>query len=311
MRLALLAGIDNYPKAPLNGCVSDAQAIAHLLSRNEDGSSNFSCLLLTNTVTKAGLRERIADLFSKASECAIFYFSGLGNANGCLLTPDSISADDGISFSEIITLANYSKCRNAVIILDTIYSGATGSPYTFNEGSNKLIIREGVSILNNQNYMPKPIETGQGNIFSTLLCHALDGGAADILGRVNLTSIVTFISNTLGPWDLPPLFKTNSTHIVSVRQCKPHIKPQVLRQLTVFFPDPSMEYPLDPSFEWTSPSVVSDNVSAFRILQQYESVGLVHPIGEEHMYWAAVNSKACGLTSTGKLYWKLIKDGKI
>lgn len=46
-------------------------------------------------------------------------------------------------------------------------------------------------------------------------------------------------------------------------------------------------------------------------LQKLEGVGLVVPVNEEHMYYAAMNSKSCKLTPIGKRYWKLVKEGRI
>ena len=46
-------------------------------------------------------------------------------------------------------------------------------------------------------------------------------------------------------------------------------------------------------------------------LQKLESVDLVEPVDEEHMYFAAMNSKSCRLTPLGKYYWKLLKDDRI
>jgi hypothetical protein len=42
MKRALIIGIDDYPTAPLSGCVNDADAIANTIERNGDGSPNFS-----------------------------------------------------------------------------------------------------------------------------------------------------------------------------------------------------------------------------------------------------------------------------
>ena len=52
-------------------------------------------------------------------------------------------------------------------------------------------------------------------------------------------------------------------------------------------------------------------MSIFKNLQKLESVGLVCPVGEEHMYYAAMNSKSCKLTPLGQHYWNLVKSGKI
>ncbi|MGF1573365.1 MAG: caspase family protein, partial [Sumerlaeia bacterium] len=41
------------------------------------------------------------------------------------------------------------------------------------------------------------------------------------------------------------------------------------------------------------------NVAIFKDLQKMEGVGLVVPVSEEHMYYAAMNSKSCRLTALG------------
>ena len=50
---------------------------------------------------------------------------------------------------------------------------------------------------------------------------------------------------------------------------------------------------------------------SFKELQKFESVGLVVPVEEEHMYFAAINSKSCRLTALGYQYWRLVKEKKI
>lgn len=46
-------------------------------------------------------------------------------------------------------------------------------------------------------------------------------------------------------------------------------------------------------------------------LQELESIGFVEPIGEKHMYFAAMHSKACKLTDLGMYYWLLVKRGRV
>ena len=76
MRRALCVGIDDYPGAPLQGCVNDATAMERLLSRDEDGSLNFDTMLLTSDVAlQTGLANRIgtlADAQAWAAEIAGF-----------------------------------------------------------------------------------------------------------------------------------------------------------------------------------------------------------------------------------------------
>jgi hypothetical protein len=40
-------------------------------------------------------------------------------------------------------------------------------------------------------------------------------------------------------------------------------------------------------------------------------VYLVVPAGAEHMYDAAMQSKACRLTAAGRYFWRLAKDERI
>ena len=50
---------------------------------------------------------------------------------------------------------------------------------------------------------------------------------------------------------------------------------------------------------------------AFATLQKYRAAKLLVPVGAEHMYFAALESKACRLTPLGRHYWQLAKDGRL
>lgn len=56
------------------------------------------------------------------------------------------------------------------------------------------------------------------------------------------------------------------------------------------------------------PYADAEHVNVFKELQLFESVGLVEPVGTEHMYFAAMENKSCKLTALGLHYWKLSKD---
>jgi hypothetical protein len=75
---------------------------------------------------------------------------------------------------------------------------------------------------------------------------------------------------------------------------------------------------MDPSYEYTNtakapkskkPYADKKNVKIMKELQKLQSVGLVEPYGAEFMYYAAMDKKACKLTTLGKHYWKMV-DGK-
>jgi hypothetical protein len=96
MRRALVVGIDDYPRAPLKGCVNDADAMAALLARHADGSPNFDVQRLTSdsaSITRGNLLANIQRLFGHDdADVALLYFSGHGtenNLDGYLVTPDA------------------------------------------------------------------------------------------------------------------------------------------------------------------------------------------------------------------------------
>ena len=102
MRRALIVGIDDYPSQPLQGCVNDANRMGTILARNEDGSPNFDCRLMTapeTTVSRPLLRQSIKELFEHPADVAWFHFSGhgfLNNHDGYLVTQDANTFDEGV-----------------------------------------------------------------------------------------------------------------------------------------------------------------------------------------------------------------------
>lgn len=322
MKKALLVGIDDYPNCPLHGCCNDAEAMKDLLERNGDGSPNFSIKLRENVKTKGELRKLVEDCFSGDEEIALFYFSGHGqidSVGGYLVTPDYSNFDWGLSLQEVLTIANGSRCQNKIIILDSCHSGFAGSINT--SGQNTAVINEGVTILTASLSNEAAVEVNGHGIFTSLLLDALAGGAADITGHITPGSVYAYIDKALGPWSQRPVFKTNVKRFVSLRDVIPQVDISIIRKLCTYFPSENTELGLDPSFEPTNaldvphnviePYATPKNMQIFADLQKLEGIGLVVPIGEEHMYFAAINSKACALTATGKHYWRLVHDCRI
>lgn len=54
-----------------------------------------------------------------------------------------------------------------------------------------------------------------------------------------------------------------------------------------------------------------EHEAIFSILQRYVKLNLVIPVGEEHMYYAAIHHKSCKLTAQGQHYWNLVKKNTI
>ena len=320
MKKALVVGIDSYLQSPLNGCVNDAEAVTSLLEHNEDGSTNFSVTKLINVQKRGDLKRNIRDCFQGNDEIALFYFSGHGfidSFGGYLVTPDCQQDDVGISMCEILEMINQSKCENKVVILDCCKSGMMGSVSTTNQTT---VIQEGVSILTACRSDEVAIEMGGQGVFTSLLIEALKGGAADIIGNISTGGIYAFIDKALGPLDQRPIFKTNVSRFSPIRKAKPQIASEILHKIIKYFPLPSHEFALDPTFEYTNtpdsghnhkePYAIKENTAILQDLQKMVSVGLVKPCNADHMYYAAMDSKSCKLTSIGQHYWYLV-DKKI
>ncbi len=309
MKKALIIGINDYPKAPLKCCINDATAIEELLSTNGDGSPNFAVQLVTSVKTKRDLKERIVKLFEGDDETVLLYFAGHGLVNeigGYIVTPDFEQYDEGINMEEILTIISKSEIRNKIVILDCCHSGAFGAP-EISQGSSHL--DEGVSILTASRNNQLASEVNGHGVFTNLLIEALKGGAADLRGHITPGSVYAYIDQALGAWEQRPVFKTNISRFISLRNIMPPVPLDILRKMTEYFPSQTDEYKLVPSHEYTNEIVAkADHVAIFKNLQKYQSVGLLKPVGEEYMYWAAQNSKSCKLTPLGYHYWRLVKE---
>jgi uncharacterized caspase-like protein len=263
-------------------------------------------------VTRAALREQLQLLFNDPADVALFHFSGHGtinNLDGYLVTQDAVKYDEGVAMSEVLKLANESKAKEVVVLLDCCFSGQLGNPPVVD--NTKALLREGISILTAGRGNQPSVETGGGGVFTSLVVDALEGGAANLLGAVSAPSIYAFVEAALGAWDQRPLFKAHVSSVVELRRSTPPIARALLQALPEFFPLPAEDHPLDPSFERTSQNSDPANVTRFNELQALNRVHLVVPVDAVHMYDAAMDSKACRLTPSGRYYWRLAHDGRI
>ena len=315
MRRALIVGIDGYNQAPLSGCVNDAKAVDAVLKRHGTGSLNFETLLRISppgSLTKPDLRSAIRQLFETPCDTALFYFSGHGlisSGEGYIVTTDAEQDDEGIQMTEILGLANKSPVKNKVIILDCCYSGNMGTPNT--AGGDVAELSEGLTVLTASRGSEAAMEEQDGGVFTNLVIAALKGGAADLRGHITPGSIYAYVDQALGAWDQRPIFKTNVTQFTSLREIEPQVPLATLQKLVNYFPGPHDEHSLDPSYEYTEDEHNPDKVKIFKDLQKMEGVGLITPVGEEHMYYAAMYSKSCKLTPLGVQFWRLANEDKI
>lgn len=322
MKKALIVGIDVYPTAPLNGCVNDAKEITTVLEKNDDGSSNFDVRLIPNIEAKGRLMVLIRELFSGSGDTALFYFSGHGCVSGdfgYIVTPDAMEGTEGVSMCEIMKLANESKFKNRIIILDCCFSGQLCKTESSNIGAPH--IARGVTILSACNHDEAAVERGGHGLFTALMLDALKGGAASVDGEVSPSGVYSYVDRSLGAWEPRPLFATNVSERVVLRKAKPEVRPDTLRNVCKYFETADSTHKLDPSYEDTnSPTINREaikpyadkgNVAIFKELQEMARAGLVVPVDAAFMYFAAMESKSCALTARGRHYWHLAKTNKI
>ncbi|NKJ71806.1 caspase family protein [Rhizobium leguminosarum bv. viciae] len=330
-RKALVVGIDYYETFnSLNGCVTDAQSVARVLSRHANGDVNFKAprILLGQgkygPIRRKELRDSIEKLFSGEPEIALLYFAGHGYidaAGGFLCPSDCRDGDDGIPLDEVMKFARKSKAANKIIILDSCHGGIAGNR---EKGSGIAELDHGVTLLTASTEEQYAHEGGNGapGVFTNLMVDALEGAAANLVGDITPGSVYAHIDQSLGPWGgQRPVFKTNVESFVSLRKVDPPIPLSALHQLPILFPTPDHKIQLDPSFEPerseeqkadpTLPKPDPTNNAIFEVLQNYTKVNLSRPVGAKHMWHAVMTRKYCELTVLGKHYWRLVKDDLI
>lgn len=319
MKKALIVGLNNYPGRELEWCNNDAIAMTELVESNGDGSPNFEVVPIIDNCSKKNLTLAIGKLFADDADIALLYFSGHGADidGGYLCTTDFSESNYGVKMTDVLEMANKSRCKNKVIILDCCFAAKMGESILLN---NNSILGEGVTIIAaSQSWqLSEEKRSLQHGIFTELLIQGLKGGAADIGGNITPASLYSFVDQSLGAWQQRPVFKTNISQFLPLRTIQAKVSKSILRKLSTYFENPTDEFKLDPLYEYTNalniehqviePYADAEHVNVFKELQLFESVGLVEPVGTEHMYFAAMENKSCKLTALGLHYWKLSKD---
>jgi hypothetical protein len=326
MRKALVVGIDYYDKiARLYGCVRDAHSVRSVFDRNTDGTVNFGVKFLSGTgpterVERDTLKDHVRELFADDSDVALFYFAGHGHIDdtgGYLCASDTRNGDDGLALSDVLTLANRSKAKNKVIVLDSCFSGIAGDRSLT---PNTAELSQGLTILTASTDTQYASEKNGCGVFTNLFVDALSGAAANLAGDVTTATVYAHLSKSLGSWQQRPVFKTNVKNFISLRKVQAPIALADLQRITEFFPAPGAEFQLDPSFEPERspgddargiPPPIPENTRIFAILQKYVRVNLVIPEGAPHMWHAAMGSKSCKLTVLGEHYRGLVASKQI
>lgn len=327
---ALLVGIDGYEVFnPLNTCVADATAMERLLERNADGSPNYSCRLMvygdnTNTrkVTRPLLREACYQLFDDPGD-VLFYFSGHGSltkVGGYVATTESEADDWGIPMREIIELANVSRARDVVLVLDCCHAGEIGNVSLFDRPGERnplATLRENMTVIAASRASESSVESDKYSLFTESLLDALDGGAADHMGWVTAQSAYAYIERGFGGWVQRPVYKSHATDLTVIRQCAPLIERLKLHQLVELFPAPDHKYQLDRGYDpededGNFPEQIDpEKIRRSKLFKEYRDVGLVKSTSGEQFYWVARHDGTLELTLRGREYWRLIKGKRI
>ncbi len=206
MRKALIVGIDHYDHiGALRGAVNDAYSVKSVLERNSDGTLNFAKPKLlagtgpTSSASRTELRDSVEALFADDADIALFYFAGHGyidDTGGFLCASDCQTGHDGLALHEVMTMANRSRAKNKVIILDSCHGGIAAANASATQMSE---ISDGVAILTASTADQYAMETGAGSgVFTSLLVDALSGAAANLVGDITPGSVYAHIDQSLG-----------------------------------------------------------------------------------------------------------------
>jgi len=292
-----------------------------ILERHEDGSPNYDCRVLTSPgprpVTRKFLREQWAELFENFDGDVLFYFSGHGtptDVGGYLVTQDGEPGDPGLAMNDLLTLANRSKARSVLLILDCCFSGDLGNPPNLqSHGSieNQAQLREGLTILAASRSSQTAAEVGGHGVFTKLVVGALSGGAADVRGLISVAAVYAYVEQALGSWEQRPVYKSHADRLPPLRRYKPSVPDTLLRELPSIFNRPESTLGMDPSFEHTNTSAKPENVALFNNFKILRNARLLTTKDEKDLYYVALDSEMVHLTPLGQFYWKLADLGRI
>ena len=325
-RRAVVVGIDHYDElSPLRCAVADAKRVHQLLSRNDDGSINYNSKLVISgpdqpKVTRVLLRQTWIELFDHFDGDVLFYFSGHGAQipwGGCLVTQDGNEDELGVAMEDLLILANRSRARDVVLILDCCHSGSLGNPSILQGLQEPLaLLREGVTVLAASRPNEPAYEMDGHGLFSDAIAEGLQGGAADHMGNVNAGSLFLYAERLFDAWDQRPIYKSHTATVATLRCCKPPIEPETLRSIKEYFSAQDDHLKLDPEYE-SEPEPDEENPERARKRQdarrfkRLRDARLLESVDGDDLYWTAMNSKEIRLTNLGIYYWRLLDRGKI
>ncbi|MBM9459500.1 caspase family protein [Nocardioides sp. zg-536] len=325
-RRALVVGVNNYVRAPLNGCVPDAVEIADRLRTNDDGSPNFAVETRISDhgelpIERPLLRQRIKDFFTNVSGMdLVFYFSGHGRQDdrGAELVTSEL---DGVPVSELMTLANGSAARTVTIILDCCFSGDVGNTPGLQSmqvapdfRKEIAVVSSGVTVLAASKSTEVSMESRGHGQFTRLLLDGLDGAATDHLGNITALSLYAHASRAFDAWEQTPVFKANLADAVVLRQGPSWISVEDVRRLPQHFASEADRITLTLEHEGEGRPLSAPGTAEQQeldYLKRLRNVGLATTENDEDFYFATLNGHEVYLTPAGRMLWTLAKRGSV
>jgi hypothetical protein len=314
---ALLIGVDSYEYLPaLTGCVNDVLALHKLLSEHANGDGNFDCRAYSghrDTVSRGTLLKGVDKLLEPGADVALLYFAGHGmpaNQDVVLAPQEAMTAHDGVSLSTVLGKVQESPISEIFIILDCCFSGGAGRVPQL--GANVAALREGLALLTASRADQAAAETPEGRgLFSSRLCGALQGGAADALGEVTLAGVYAYLAESFGSWEQQLTFKANLLRLSTLRRCEATLSRADLRTIVRLFRTADSVFPLDKSYEFTCAEFIAKHGEILELLQKGRAARIIEPVGTPHLYFACKNETGCRLTPLGEHYWYLGQNRRI
>jgi hypothetical protein len=296
-----------------------------VLSHHKDGEKNFDCTVWLDrttrggAITRADLRAALTNLFDFDRD-VLLYFSGhgfLSKTGGMLCTSDATRGDWGIPMQEVVDLALQARAQQILLILDCCHSGDIANPATMNRDVGRspiATLRENMTVIAASRGTEEATEVGGHGLFTGALVDALEGGAADHVGCVTAPALYAYVSRRFAAWDQRPVYKTNATEVLTIRECEPLISRLKLRKLTNYFESAEYKYPLDPEFEpedehgKVREPVNKEKVAIAQLFKSYRDAGLLRSSDPAlQFFWVA---HRCG-TPRGREYWWLLVNDKL
>lgn len=212
--------------------------------------------------------------------------------------------------NDVLAMANRSRAREVLLLIDCCYAGAFGEPSNPGEVAN-LYVREGVTLLAVLRPQQLAVEQNGHGVFTNLLLGALEGGATDVHGLVSAAALYGYVEQALGPWKQRPIYRSNANKLTAIRQCVPDIEDHELRRLPKLFETAEAQFSLAPSYEATHENALPEHVAIFHLLKRYQVARLLRPSLDRDLYFAALSSRTVELTPLGRFYHQLAADGKL